>query len=127
MSRQPIPNAQGTPFLVNQSMAATFVSPWIDTWQIDGTAWEGIYTGTPTGTLSFETTNRDPSTFSGTATTAPAATPALTNPAGAGGQFLVTTPGVSKHQGFGRYQRLRYAATSGAGVLNLYVFGTGAG
>lgn len=108
----------------NVAMGPGFVSPVIDTLQADGIAWEGVATGTPGGALTFESSNQWDAQTNPNAVfiTAPASVPALPVPAGAGFSFMVTTPGVSKHQGFGRFVRLRGAAGT-AGVLNLWVCG----
>lgn len=128
MSRSIVPTAPGGKILTNQAMAAGFVSPVVDSYQADGIAWEGVYTGTPTGVLTIETSNQYDAISNPTPTfiAAPAPTPAFPVPAGAGGTFMVTTPGVSRAAGFGRYQRLRWAPSGGVGVMNLWAFGTGA-
>lgn len=110
-------------------MASTLLSPVMDSYQVDGFAWEGVYTGTPTGVFTIETSNQYDQLSNPNAVfvAAPAVTPAFPVPAGAGGTFMVTTPGVSRAAGFGRYQRLRYAPSGGTGVMNLWVAGAGAG
>jgi hypothetical protein len=127
MSRPQVPTAPNGKILTNQAMAGAFVSPVVDSLQADGIAWECVYTGTPTGVFTIETSNQYDAASNPTPTfiAAPAVTPAFPVPAGAGGSFMVTTPGVSEHLGFGRYQRLRWAPSAGAGVLNLWVVGTG--
>jgi hypothetical protein len=113
--------------LTAQSMGATFTSPVIDTWQLDVLSWEGLYTGTPTGTFTLEGSDQyDPvSNPAPTFITLPNPTPAFPAPAGAGGSFIVTSPGLGGGGGAARYQRLRYARTGGAGSMDLWVTGTG--
>lgn len=126
MSRTTTPTAPGHS-LQAQAMAATFVSPVVDASQADGVSWEGVYTGTPVGVFTIEGSNQYDAIANPAAVFVPqsAPTPAFPVPAGAGGHFLVTTPGPSSGGGAGKFQRLRYAATSGAGVLDLWVCGVG--
>jgi hypothetical protein len=130
MSRQVVPNSPNGKILTNQTMAGTFVSPVVDTYFADGVAWEALYTGTPTGTFTFESSNQYDVINNPTPTFIPI--PAaqvigtLPVPAGAGSSFIVTTPGVSRALGAGRYQRLRYTQSGGTGSLSLWAFGTGA-
>jgi len=129
MSRTTTPVAPGHT-LSAKSMAATFVSPVVDASQADGIAWEALYTGTPTGTFTLESSNQYDPISNPTPTFIPIPSAqvigTLPVPAGAGGAFIVTTPGPSKAAGAGKYQRLRYTATSGAGSLDLWVCGAGA-
>ena len=124
--RQLVPTAPGK-ILVAQSMAATFVSPVIDTWQIDFVSWEGSYTGTPTGVFTIEGSNQYDRENNPNAVFVPmpAPAPVFPVPAGAGGTFLVTSPSVCAGGGAGRYQRLRYTRSGGAGNMDLWVAGTG--
>lgn len=113
--------------LSGQSMAATFTSPVIDTLMMDQVSWEGVATGTPTGTLTVEASNQYDSVLNPTPTfvAMPATTPALPVPAGAGFSFLVTTPGVGGiGSGVGRFQRMRFVRSAGTGSMDLYVTGT---
>lgn len=109
-----------------QAMAAGFVSPVIDTQSMDAVSWEGLYTGTPAGVFTIEASNQYDPVRNPTPTfiTMPATTPAFPVPAGAGGAFLVTSPGLGGGAGAGRYQRLRYAPSAGAGNFSLWVAGT---
>ncbi len=126
MSRTITPNAPGH-ILQGQSMAATFVSPVVDTWAADGVSWEGAYTGTPTGTFTIEASNQYDVNTNPTPTfvAMPAPTPAFPAPAGAGGQFIVTTPGPAAGGGAGRFQRLRFTRSAGTGSMDLWVCGCG--
>lgn len=129
MSRQVVPNAPNGKILAAKSMAATFVSPVVDTQLADGVAWEALYTGTPTGVFTFESSNQYDATNNPNPTfiAIPAAEVigTLPVPAGAGGSFMVTTPGAARARGAGRYQRLRYTQSGGTGSLDLWAFGTG--
>jgi hypothetical protein len=128
MSRTTTPVAPGHS-LTAQTMGATFVSPVVDASQADGIAWEAVYTGTPTGTFTIESSNQYDAVNNPSATfvAIPAASivGTLPVPAGAGSQFIVTTPGPSEHGGAGKFQRLRYARTGGTGSLDLWVCGVG--
>lgn len=110
------------------------VSPIIDTWQCDAISWEGLVTGTSAGALTIEGSNQyDPVAAQNalyvppTFVPMPATTPALPVLAGVGVAFGVTSPAPSSGGGGMRYQRMRHAGGAGAGVLNLWVCGVGAG
>lgn len=103
------------------------MSPAIDTATMDFVAWEGSYTGTPAGAFTVETSNQYDPVLNPNAlfiTAQPTPTPAFPVPAGAGGTFLATTPGLGSGTGSGRWQRLRWVPTSGAGVFSLWATGT---
>lgn len=125
MSRSLVPvKAQ---ILTNQAMAANFVSPVIDTWQCDAVSWEGAYTTAANGVFTIEGSNQYDAVTNPNPTFVPmpAPTPAFPVPAGAAGTFIVTSPGIANGGGGARYQRLRYAASSGAATFNLWVIGVG--
>jgi len=108
------------------NLGADLFTPWIDTLQVDYLSWEIQIGAGATGTLSFQTTNQpDPNTTTPAVLLAgPASTPALTTAiAGSAVNQLVTTPGLGVGAGSGRYWRLKYARTSGNGIMNVWVTG----
>lgn len=109
------------------SLAATVATAAIDTQGMEAVSWELATTGTPTGTLTVEGSNQyDPLLNPNAVFVAqPATVPALPVPAGAGQTALVSTPAGGAGGG-GRYQRIRYARTSGSGTLDVWVHASGA-
>ena len=105
------------------NMGVDLFSPWIDTLQVDYLSWQIEIGAGATGTLTLQGTNQDNPNVNAPTNpiTLPAATPALTNPAGGAVNQIVSAPGLGV--GGARYQRLKYAFGSGNGKLNLWVTG----
>lgn len=112
----------------------------LDTDEADWLTFDITYTGTPTGTFKVESSNsylpnrRD---LSGAAPNTPIRAgswkdmtsrlvPAITNPAGAGGNQFVGFPMGDVAIG-GTYVRFTYTNTSGVGVLDVFINGKAIG
>lgn len=81
---------------------------------------EVVFTGTPTGVLTWEDSDSyDPVTNPNAAFFTLATTAALANPAGAGASQMVA---VTKR---GKWGRVKYVNASGTGALTVRAFGTG--
>lgn len=81
---------------------------------------EVAFTGTPTGTLTWEDSDAyDPATNPNASFFTLATTAALANPAGAGASQMVA---VTKR---GKWGRVRYVNASGTGQVSVRAFGTG--
>lgn len=105
---------------------AVVLSNVMDLLCVDQATLEIIITGTPTGTLSVEGSDRyqpiENNAVTFTPLAAAAVTPALPAVAGAGSSTIVALTA----QALGcRYFRLRYVNSSGTGVLNVWFSGKG--
>lgn len=113
-STSPVPFNKNTPLtgVVLGAMASTNIiySNIQDLWNTDNQGLEITYTGTPTGTIqvmgSVSGINFYPITFS----------PALTQPSGSPGGYL-----VSLNQWPWRYLFIQYTNSSGSGNLTVYI------
>jgi hypothetical protein len=112
----------------NMAGVAIVLSDWIDTAKLGGQlSLEIQITGTPTGTLTIEGTNRlnpaKPNDVDPTATAVPfaagAINPALPAVAGAAVAYLGGVL-VAGNQGSARWVRLRYVNSGSTGQLNVW-------
>ncbi len=84
---------------------------------IDNVSYQMAWTGTPTGTFSFEVSNTSTSGTDGTWTVLTLAT-SPTNPAGS-----ASNTGVDLNQLSFKWVRMKYTNSGSTGTLNVTVFG----
>lgn len=106
--------------LVTNASMATSVTP-VSPLSLDLCAvgsFQVIWTGTPTGSFVVEVSNADSDRSGATSNWVDISsliTPTLTAPAGSAGSMYINLDNIGA-----KYVRIRYVATSGTGVLNVW-------